>query len=63
MKNFLFISCNFPRSYFHFTEALKNVGFNVIGLGDTPYFELEPRLLSSLSEYYYLPNLMDTKRV
>ena len=50
--NFVFISPNFPERYYKFTEALKRVGFNVLGIGDCPYNNLHPRTRNSLTEYY-----------
>ena len=40
MKNFVFISPNFPSNYWLFCRALKNNGVNVLGIGDAPYDEL-----------------------
>ena len=39
--NFIFISPAFPQNYYNFCDRLKRNGFNVLGIGDTPYFELE----------------------
>lgn len=50
--NFVYISPNFPERYYKFTEALKRVGFNVLGVGDCPYNNLHPRCRNSLNEYY-----------
>lgn len=55
--NFIFVSPNFPATYYLWTEALKKRGVRVLGIGDTPYHELTPSLLRSLDEYYFLPNL------
>ena len=57
--NFVFVSPNFPRRYFKWVESLSRRGINVLGIGDTPYFECEKRLISALTEYYYIPNLSD----
>lgn len=57
MKNFIFISPNFPDNYWQFTRELKNNGFNVLGIGDQPYDELSYELKNSLSEYYKVSNL------
>ena len=57
MKNFVFISPNFPETYYQFTRALKNNGFRVLGVGDAPYFELRQELRDSLDEYYKVDNL------
>ncbi|MCI7179243.1 MAG: carbamoylphosphate synthase large subunit [Schaedlerella sp.] len=52
MKNFIFISPNFPTNYWMFCRELKNNGLNVLGIGDQPYDELNPDLKASLNEYY-----------
>ena len=52
MKNFIFISPNFPTNYWQFCKHLKDNGMNVLGIGDQPYNELLPELKSSLTEYY-----------
>lgn len=55
--NFVFISPNFPVRYFKWVESLKNRGVNVLGIGDSPYGDCHPRLLSSLKEYYFVKDL------
>lgn len=57
MKNFVFISPNFPTNYWQFCRELKNNGLNVLGIGDQPYDELSPELKSSLNEYYKVGSL------
>ena len=57
MKNFIFISPNFPANYWKFCRELKNDGFNVLGIGDGPYDRLSWELKNSLTEYYWVPNL------
>jgi len=57
MKNFVFISPNFPVNYWHFCRELKNNGLNVLGIGDQPYDELNPNLKESLNEYYKVSSL------
>ena len=57
--NFIFVSPQFPRTYWHFCDRLKRNGVNVLGIGDTPYEHLRPELKAALTEYYYLPNLND----
>ena len=52
MKNFVFISPNFPTNYYQFCRELKKNGLNVLGIGDQPYQELLPELKESLTEYY-----------
>ena len=57
MKNFIFISPNFPTNYWQFCHELKNNGMNVLGIGDQPYDELMPELKESLHEYYKVGSL------
>ena len=57
MKNFVFISPNFPTNYWMFCRELKNNGMNVLGIGDQPYDELMPELKESLNEYYKVSSL------
>lgn len=57
MKNFVFISPNFPASYWRFCRELRNNGMRVLGIGDCPYNELTQELRDSLDEYYKVSNL------
>ena len=57
MKNFIFISPNFPTNYWQFCKELKANGMNVLGIGDQPYDELSPNLKDSLNEYYKVNSL------
>ena len=57
MKNFIFISPNFPTNYWMFCRELKQNGLNVLGIGDQPYEELKPELKASLNEYYKVSSL------
>lgn len=50
--NFVFISPQFPRTYWNFCDRLKKNGVNVLGIGDTPYDALPPETRASLTEYY-----------
>ncbi len=52
--NFVFVSPNFPVRYFKWVEALRARGINVLGIGDSPYYDLHPRLVAALTEYYYV---------
>ncbi len=63
MKNFIFISPNFPTNYWQFCRALRTDGVRVLGIGDCPYDELMPELRSSLDEYYMVSTLMDYDQV
>ena len=57
MKNFIFISPNFPTNYWKFCCELKNNGLNVLGIGDQPYDDLSNDLKNSLNEYYKVNSL------
>lgn len=63
MKNFIFISPNFPETYWRFCKELKNNGFNVLGIGDCEYFNLSNELKSSLTEYYKVDSLENYDQV
>ena len=55
--NFIFVSPNFPKSYWQFCDRLKRNGVNVLGIGDCPYDELSWELKNCLSEYYKVSSL------
>jgi len=57
MKNFIFISPHFPDSYWKWCLALKNRGFNVLGIGDAPYDEIPNECKFALTEYYCCQNM------
>ncbi len=63
MKNFVFISPNFPTNYWQFCRELKNNGMNVLGIGDQPYEELTDDLKGSLNEYYKVSSLENEDEV
>ena len=57
MKNFLFISPNFPETYWHFCAELKKNGMRVLGIGDCPYNQLKQELRDSLEDYFKVSSL------
>lgn len=57
MKNFVFISPNFPLNYWKFCAELKKNGLRVLGVGDCPYDNLLPELRASLDEYYKVSSM------
>ena len=57
MKNFIFISPNFPLTYWRFCKELKNNGLRVLGIGDCPYHELTQEQRDSMHEYYKVSSL------
>ncbi len=63
MKNFVFISPNFPANYWRFCAELKNNGMRVLGIGDAPYDELTQDLKNSLHEYYKVSSLENDEEV
>ena len=57
MKNFVFISPNFPTNYWQFCKHLKDNGLRVLGVGDQPYDTLLPELKQNLHEYYKVSSM------
>ena len=57
MKNFVFISPNFPTNYWQFCKHLKDNGLRVLGVGDQPYHTLLPELKENLHEYYKVDSM------
>ncbi|MGM9770160.1 MAG: acetyl-CoA carboxylase biotin carboxylase subunit family protein [Candidatus Cryptobacteroides sp.] len=55
--NFVFISPNFPETYWIFCDRLHASGVNVLGIGDAAYDSLDVRLRASLTEYYRVDSL------
>ena len=63
MKNFVFISPNFPENYWFFCRKLKENGLRVLGIGDSPFDNLSLELKNSLDEYYKVSSLMNYDEV
>ena len=63
MKNFVFISPNFPLTYWKFCKELKNNGMRVLGIGDCIYDDLSQELKDSMHEYYKVSNLENSDEV
>jgi len=61
--NFVFVSPQFPETYWNFCAALHRNGVNVLGVGDTPYNAISYQLRSVLTEYYYVNSLEDYDKV
>ena len=57
--NFVFISPQFPNSYWNFCDRLKQRGVNVLGIGDSSYDSLSWELKNSLTEYYRVDSMED----
>lgn len=54
--NFVFLSPNFPKTYYNFTKCLKRNGVTTLGIGDEPYECLSEECKNSLNEYYRVDN-------
>ena len=63
MKNFVFISPNFPENYWQFCRELSRNGLRVLGIGDCPYDMLRPELRESLTEYYKVGSMENYEEV
>ena len=61
--NYVFISPSYPVTCTYFIDRLNRQGVTVLGIGDTPYDELNGRLKSALTEYYYVDSLEDYDKV
>ena len=55
--NFVFVSPQFPKTYWNFCDRLRRNGVNVLGIGDTPYDEIPNELKACLTEYYRVDNM------
>jgi hypothetical protein len=55
--NFVYLSPNFPPNFINFSLRLKDLGVNVLGIGEGPYEELTPPLKAALREYYRIGNM------
>lgn len=61
--NVIFISPQFPDTYWNWCDRLRKNGATVLGIGDTPYDNVANEVKSSLDEYYWVPNLEDYDQV
>lgn len=52
MENFIFISPNYPESYWMFCRGLKKAGARVLAVIDTDYDNLHPELKRNIDECY-----------
>ena len=50
--NFVFVSPQFPKTYWNFCDRLKRNGVNVLGIGDSCDDEIPDELKECLTEYY-----------
>ncbi|MCR4935870.1 MAG: carbamoylphosphate synthase large subunit [Oscillospiraceae bacterium] len=63
MKNFVFISPNFPENYWQFCRELSRNGLRVLGIGDCPYDMLRQELRDSLTVYYKVGSMENYEEV
>ena len=61
--NVVFISPQFPDTYWNWCDRLRRNGATVLGVGDTPYDGLAQQVRDSLDEYYWVPSLEDYDQV
>lgn len=61
--NYILISPYYPPNFQNFAYHLKEVGVNVLGIGEEPYEQLGSKLQNSLSEYYRVNRLEDIDEV
>ena len=52
MENFIFISPNYPESYWMFCRGLKKAGARVLAIVDTDYEQLKPELKQNIDDVY-----------
>ncbi|MGD9311014.1 MAG: ATP-grasp domain-containing protein [Desulfosarcina sp.] len=57
--NIVYLSPHFPDHYYHFCKNLKQLGANVLGIGDASYDELAADVKDALTEYYRLADMHD----
>lgn len=51
IMNYIFISPNFPETFYKIAVSLRNKGVTVLGIGDAPYDTLKDELKDALTEY------------
>lgn len=61
--NFIFISPNFPESYWLFCQGLKNNGVTVLAIADTSYDSLNQNLKNAIDDFYQVSSLENYKEV
>ncbi len=57
--NVVFLSPHFPHHYHQFCRRLKELGANVLGIGDATGHDLYPEVEDALTEYYAVPDMHD----
>ena len=61
--NVVFVSPQFPDTYWNWCDRLRKNGATVLGIGDTPFNNLTQEVRDSLNEYYWVPSLEDYDQV
>ena len=61
--NIVFVEPSFPRNQRRFVHALRDVGANVIGVGETPEEWLEPEVREAMVGYYKVDNVTDVQQL
>src|SRR5210317_4670 len=57
--NIIYLSPHFPPHYYQFCKNLKQLGANVLGIGDAPFDCLDSTIRQALTEYYQIPDMHD----
>lgn len=57
--NAVYLSPHFPHHYHQFCKNLKQLGANVLGIGDAPYDSMDPVVKTALTEYYRMTDMHD----
>lgn len=61
--NVVFISPQFPDTYYNWCDRLRKNGATVLGIGDTPYDNLAQEVRDAVNEYYWVSSLEDYDQV
>ncbi len=61
--NFLFISPNYPESFWMFCRGLKRQGARVLAVVDQPYDSLKPELRANIDECFVVKSFHDYQEV
>ena len=59
MNNFVFISANFPKTYYQFPKAWKQIGGTALCIGEDPYDSLSQELKDAMDEYYQVGSMQN----
>jgi hypothetical protein len=59
--NVLYLSPHFPPNYRHFIFALRDLGARVLGVGDTPAWELADDLRAAMVDYIHVPDMFNRR--